>query len=81
MPFPLPARTHLPAGQWTGPATARVVLSYDERFLRRKRLVTEGERAFWSTCPPRRTCRPATRCRPTTAGWSRFRRHQSLFCG
>lgn len=41
MPFPLPARTHLPAGRWSGPAAARVVLSYDERFLRRKRLVTE----------------------------------------
>jgi urease accessory protein len=42
MAFALPARTHLPAGSWAGPAEARVVLSYDERFLRRKRLVTEG---------------------------------------
>jgi urease accessory protein len=42
MAFPLPARTHLPAGTWIGPAEARVVLSYDERFLRRKRLETEA---------------------------------------
>jgi urease accessory protein len=41
MAFPFPARTHLPKGQWTGPA-ATVTLSYDERFLRRKRLVTDG---------------------------------------
>jgi urease accessory protein len=42
MPFPLPARTHLPKGQWTGPAAGVVTLSYDERFLRRKRLVTDA---------------------------------------
>lgn len=41
MPFPLPARTHLPKGQWSS-AAATVTLSYDERFLRRKRLVTDG---------------------------------------
>jgi urease accessory protein len=42
MPFPFPARIHLPKGQWHGPASATVTLSYDERFLRRKRLVTDG---------------------------------------
>ena len=42
MDFPLPARKVLPAGTWSGPAAARVVLSYDERFLRRKRLTCEG---------------------------------------
>lgn len=30
------------AGQWPGLATATVMLGYDERFLRRKRLVTTG---------------------------------------
>ncbi|MES2916424.1 MAG: urease accessory protein UreE [Pseudomonadota bacterium] len=44
MPFPLPARTHLPKGQWQG-AAATVTLSYDERFLRRKRLVTDAGEA------------------------------------
>ncbi len=42
MPFPLPARTHLPHGQWSGPAAATVTLDYDARFLRRKRLMTDG---------------------------------------
>lgn len=42
MSFPLPARTLLRKGQWQGPAVARLVLGYDERFLRRKRLDTEG---------------------------------------
>jgi urease accessory protein len=41
MPFPLPARTHLPKGQWSGSVSGMVTLSYDERFLRRKRLVTD----------------------------------------
>ncbi len=45
MAFPLPARTHLPKGQWHGPAAAVVTLSYDERFLRRKRLVTDAGEA------------------------------------
>ncbi len=42
MAFPLPARTRLPKGQWTGPVAGVATLSYDERFLRRKRLVTDG---------------------------------------
>ncbi len=42
MPFPLPARLHLPKGQWHGAAEAVVTLSYDERFLRRKRLMTDA---------------------------------------
>lgn len=40
--FPLPARSLLRHGQWQGPAQARAVLSYDERFLRRKRIACEG---------------------------------------
>ena len=36
--FPLPARTLLRQGQWQGPAQARAVLDYDDRFLRRKRI-------------------------------------------
>ncbi len=36
--FPLPARTLLRQGQWQGPAQARATLSYDDRFLRRKRI-------------------------------------------
>lgn len=40
--FPLPARTLLRRGQWQGPAAARAVLSYDERFLRRKRIACTG---------------------------------------
>jgi urease accessory protein len=42
MPFPLPARTHLAKSHWQAPAAAVVTLSYDERFLRRKRLVTDA---------------------------------------
>jgi urease accessory protein len=42
MPFPFPARIHLPKGQWHGAAEAVVTLSYDERFLRRKRLITDA---------------------------------------
>lgn len=42
MSFPFPARTVLRQGQWQGPATDRAVLSYDDRFLRRKRVVTES---------------------------------------
>jgi urease accessory protein len=34
------------SGQWPRLATARVVLGYDERFLRRKRLVTASGEAF-----------------------------------
>jgi urease accessory protein len=34
------------AGQWPRLATARVVLGYDSRFLRRKRLVTASGEAF-----------------------------------
>jgi urease accessory protein len=34
-----------PAGQWTG-AVDQVTLSYDARFLRRKRLETAGGQAF-----------------------------------
>lgn len=40
MPFPLPARTLLRKGTWTGPAAALVTLNYDERLMRRKRLDT-----------------------------------------
>jgi urease accessory protein len=42
MGFPLPARIRLPRGHWHGPAAACVTLSYDDRFLRRKRLVTDA---------------------------------------
>jgi urease accessory protein len=42
MPFLLPARTHLAKSHWQAPAAAVVTLSYDERFLRRKRLVTDA---------------------------------------
>jgi urease accessory protein len=42
MTFPLPARTLLRKGQWTGPAAALVTLSYDERLIRRKRLQTSA---------------------------------------
>lgn len=34
------------AGSWTGEAVDRIVLDYESRFLRRKRLVTEGGTAF-----------------------------------
>ncbi|OZA10702.1 MAG: urease accessory protein UreE [Rhodobacterales bacterium 17-64-5] len=40
--FPLPARTLLRRGQWQGPPAARAVLTYDERFLRRKRIACQG---------------------------------------
>jgi urease accessory protein len=46
MAFPLPARLHLPKAQWTGPASGVVTLSYDERFLRRKRLLTDAGEAL-----------------------------------
>ncbi len=42
MAFPLPARTRLPKGTWTGPAAALVTLSYDERLMRRKRVDTNA---------------------------------------
>jgi urease accessory protein len=42
MMFPLPARTLLRIGQWQGPAHAIATLSYDERFLRRKRITCYG---------------------------------------
>ena len=45
MPFPFPARIHLGKDRWQGPAAAVVTLSYDERFLRRKRLVTDAGEA------------------------------------
>ena len=40
--FPLPARTLLRRGRWQGQPAARAVLSYDDRFLRRKRIDCEG---------------------------------------
>lgn len=40
------AQTLHRAGQWPRLATARVVLGYDERFLRRKRLVTASGEGF-----------------------------------
>lgn len=40
------ARTLHRAGQWPRLATARVVLGYDERFLRRKRLTMASGEAF-----------------------------------
>jgi urease accessory protein len=40
--FPFPARKLLRLGQWQGPPAARAVLSYDDRFLRRKRITCEG---------------------------------------
>lgn len=42
----LVARQLFRAGQWPRLATARVVLGYDERFLRRKRLVTAAGEGF-----------------------------------
>lgn len=42
MTFPLPARTLLRKGQWTGPVAALLTLSYDARLLRRKRLETSA---------------------------------------
>lgn len=40
-----PARRVLRQGDWSG-ATDRVVLGYDQRFLRRRRLETQGGRGF-----------------------------------
>jgi urease accessory protein len=40
--FPLPARTLLRRGQWQGQPAAHATLSYDDRFLRRKRIVCDG---------------------------------------
>ncbi len=40
------AQTLHRAGNWPRLATGRVVLGYDERFLRRKRLVTSGGDSF-----------------------------------
>ncbi len=45
MSLPLTQTLHR-AGQWPRLAIARVVLGYDERFLRRKRLVTASGEAF-----------------------------------
>ena len=42
--FPLPARTLIRHGHWSGPAAATVTLDYDERLLRRKRLETSAAR-------------------------------------
>lgn len=39
------------AGQWPRVATARVILGYDERFLRRKRLQTAAGEAFMVDLP------------------------------
>ncbi|MEM9754873.1 MAG: urease accessory protein UreE [Pseudomonadota bacterium] len=40
----LTARTHARAGAWQGPALDRLVLDYEGRFVRRKRLTTDGGR-------------------------------------
>mgnify|MGYP001338061897 FL=1 len=40
--FPLPARTLLRQGQWKGQPAACATLSYDDRFLRRKRIDCDG---------------------------------------
>ncbi len=45
MSLPLAQTLHR-SGQWPRLAMARVVLGYDERFLRRKRLVTASGEAF-----------------------------------
>lgn len=45
-----PATRILPRGAWRD-AVDRVVLGYDERFLRRKRLVTAGGRGFMVDLP------------------------------
>jgi urease accessory protein len=42
MAFPFPARIHLSRDLWHGAAAGVVTLSYDERFLRRKRLMTDA---------------------------------------
>lgn len=41
--LPLPARTLLRRGHWTGQPLTRAILSYDDRFLRRKRIDCEGD--------------------------------------
>ena len=59
MPVPDPAAmtalptasTRHPAGQWPRLAMGRVVLGYDERFLRRKRLVTASGEPFLVDLP------------------------------
>jgi urease accessory protein len=45
------ARTLRRRGEWTGPAADRVVLGYDARFLRRKRLVTEAGNSVLADMP------------------------------
>jgi urease accessory protein len=45
------ARTLHRSGQWPRLATGRVVLGYDERFLRRKRLVMASGDAFMADLP------------------------------
>lgn len=40
--FPLPARTLLRHGHWHGTPAATATLSYDDRFLRRKRIGCDG---------------------------------------
>ncbi|WP_431299465.1 urease accessory protein UreE [Tabrizicola sp. BL-A-41-H6] len=47
----LAAQTLHRAGNWPRLATARVVLGYDERFLRRKRLVTAAGEGFLVDLP------------------------------
>lgn len=42
MTFPLPAFRHLRQGDWSGPPGDHVTLSYEDRFLRRKRLTTDA---------------------------------------
>ncbi len=45
MPLPVAQTLHR-AGQWPRLATARVVLGYEDRFLRRKRLITAAGDSF-----------------------------------
>ncbi len=43
----LPVTTHVHrAGSWTGPAAARIALTYEDRYFRRKRLDPEGAAPF-----------------------------------
>lgn len=46
-----PAVAVLAAGSWGDEAADRVLLGYEERFLRRRRLATEGGRAFLVDLP------------------------------
>lgn len=46
MPDILLAQIHRRAAEWSGPADDSVMLDYDARFLRRKRLVSERGLAF-----------------------------------